>query len=527
MSIASEITRISGNVSDSLSAVAAKGVTVPSGSNSDDLAGLIALINSGGLDIPIFTQTWDDNWETVVSLTCNKTYSQCVSINNAGYYSGVLLITDQSHTEENYFGMGVREYADMLVYTGVTNNIPGFEVQYNSNNTMVYSDNPRGIDSLNATSNGTYNAPTGKLYKTVTVNVSGGSGVVVTEEPDSGGGVIKNITAVDLSNDTVDAAHLLYGYTAHDSTGTAITGSYTPSSPSTQTKTATPTESEQLIEPDSGYLLSSVTVEAISSTYIGSDIPTRTSSDMSVVGRTVVAPAGFYASPSSAQVAQGTAGTPTATKGTVSNHSISVTPSVTNTAGYISGSTINGTAVTVDASELVSGTYNVTSSGTKDVTNYASASVPAGTATAPSTITGTSATVSTGTNTLTLTKTVSVTPSVTTAGYVSSGTAGNSSVSLTASVTTQAAQTIHPSTSDQTIASGRYLTGAQTIKAVTTSNLSASNILSGVTIKVGDSSDDDCVASVTGNVTFQTYYTGSSAPSSSLGVNGDIYLQTS
>jgi hypothetical protein len=52
---------------------------------------------------------------------------------------------------------------------------------------------------------------------------------------------------------------------------------------------------------------------------------------------------------------------------------------------------------------------------------------------------------------------------------------------------------------------------------VTTSNLSASNIVSGVTIKVGDSSDDDCVASVTGNVVLQNYYTGSSAPSSSLG----------
>ena len=59
--------------------------------------------------------------------------------------------------------------------------------------------------------------------------------------------------------------------------------------------------------------------------------------------------------------------------------------------------------------------------------------MPSGAVTAPSSITGTSATVSTGTNTLTLSKTISVTPNVTTAGYVSSGTAGNSSVSLTAS----------------------------------------------------------------------------------------------
>ena len=62
----------------------------------------------------------------------------------------------------------------------------------------------------------------------------------------------------------------------------------------------------------------------------------------------------------------------------------------------------------------------------------------------------------------------------------------------------QTAQTIHPSTTDQTIASGKYLTGAQTIKAVTTTNLTAANIVSGVTVEIGDADDSDCVASVTG-----------------------------
>lgn len=70
-------------------------------------------------------------------------------------------------------------------------------------------------------------------------------------------------------------------------------------------------------------------------------------------------------------VADGTAGTPTATKGTVSNHSVSVTPSVTNTTGYITGSTKTGTAVTVSASELVSGSETKTQNGTYNVTNLA------------------------------------------------------------------------------------------------------------------------------------------------------------
>lgn len=367
-----------------------------------------------------------------------------------------------------------------------------------------------------------------------------------------------------------------------------------------QNKTVNPTTSQQSITADTGYTgLGTVTVTAI---------PTETKSDINPTtsSQTITPTSGKYLT--SVQInamPSGTAGTPTATKGTVSNHSISVTPSVTNTTGYITGSTKTGTAVTVSASELVSGSETKTSNGTYDVTNLAelvvnvsgggsptiqslsvtpteseqtfnnssvdgykpvtveaisstyvgsgitrrdstdltassatvsvpagyyeeagSKSVASGSATGPSSLSGSSATISTGTNTITLTKTgVTTTPTVS-AGYVSSATASTATVTLTASVTTKAAATYHPSTTAQSIASGTYLTGAQTIAAVTTTNLSASNIVSGVTIKVGDSSDDDCVASVTGNVVLQNYYTGSSAPSSSLGSNGDLYLQS-
>lgn len=133
----------------------------------------------------------------------------------------------------------------------------------------------------------------------------------------------------------------------------------------------------------------------------------------------------------------------------------------TKTSGDLSA---NGATVTVPA-----GYY--ASQATKSISN--------GSATAPATISGTSASVSTGTNTLTLSKTVSVTPTVS-AGYVASGTAGNSSVSLTASVTTKAAATITPTTSNQTIASGTYLTGTQTISG--DSNLVAGNIVYGKSI---------------------------------------------
>lgn len=145
---------------------------------------------------------------------------------------------------------------------------------------------------------------------------------------------------------------------------------------------------------------------------------------------------------------------------------------------YSGGTKYTGTAAENDSSDLtVSGATVTVPAGY--YSSQASKAVASGSATAPNTISGTSATVSTGTNTLTLSKTVSVTPSVT-AGYVSAGTAGSSSVSLTASVTTKTAATITPGTSNQTIASGTYLTGAQTVLG--DADLVAANIVYGKTI---------------------------------------------
>lgn len=64
MSVQSEITRLSGNVTAALSAIAGKGVTVPDGSNSDSLAALIESIQAGGgggsFDLSNFMQNITD-----------------------------------------------------------------------------------------------------------------------------------------------------------------------------------------------------------------------------------------------------------------------------------------------------------------------------------------------------------------------------------------------------------------------------------------------------------------------------------
>ena len=295
----------------------------------------------------------------------------------------------------------------------------------------------------------------------ILTDVSENQAITITDELDANGGTIRHINGIVVAGTKT----ITENGTGIDVTAYSAVDVSVPSSGGTyQTKTnISPTTSSQTITPDSGYdALSSVQINAMPSLTL-----------------------------------------PTSTSGSA-------------TSGYTSKATISRS--TSDQYINIGTGYN--SAGAY----YKVSAVANGSATAPASITGTSATVSTGTNTLTLSKTVSVTPSVT-AGYVSSGTAGNSSVSLTASVTTKAAATYHPSTTDQTISASQYLTGAQTIKAVT-HNLDATKILSGTTFKIGDSSDDDCVISVAGSVTFQTIYSGSSAPSSSTGVNGDIYIQT-
>lgn len=264
MSISSEINRISGNISDSLSAIASKGVTVPSGSNSDDLAGLISQM--------------PDNYSVTLNLTGASSSATGTKVVSGGSYFTEITPTTVGHK-----------------ISSITVTMGGVDIT-----SQVFKS---GVGAKAITANGTYSASSDNLsgYDTVTVNVSGG-----------GGG-----------------------------------------SPNLQAKTnISPTTSSQTITPDSGYDgLSSVQINAMPS---------------------------------------GTAGTPTASKGTVSNHQVSVTPSVTNTTGYITGSTKTGTAVTVSASELVSGSETKTANGTYDVTNLEElvVNVPSPVKTATGTFTG-------------------------------------------------------------------------------------------------------------------------------------------
>lgn len=76
-------------------------------------------------------------------------------------------------------------------------------------------------------------------------------------------------------------------------------------------------------------------------------------------------------------------------------------------------------------------------------------------------------------------------------------------------IPTKEAATYNTSTADQTINSGQYLGGNQTIKAVTTANIDAGNIKKGVTVKVGDANNAGRIKDITG--TYTTVSSGQAA----------------
>lgn len=469
-----------------------------------DAAGLpVTGTATAGIDLPIFSTVYDsDNDYQLVSITCNKTYSELYALEEDGLLAGALehaTVTgsDSYEYEITLTNIGSVGYpsestfpppGDYLNFVS-SGRQPYYDIYLKSNDEIYLVKPSVFAGTLNVTANGTYEPEYGD-YSYVKVNVNVPTGTARTSAD------------LTVSGATVTAPAGLYSEAASASvaSGTEGTPTATKDTVSNNSVTVTPsvtnvagyisggTHSGTAVTVTASELVSGSETKTANGTYdvanleeIVVNVPTgtaRTSSDLTVSGATVTVPAGLYSSQASASVASGTAGTPTASKGTVSNHSIAVTPSVTNTTGYITGGTKNGTAVTVSASELVSGTYTVDSSGTKDVTNYASASVPAGTAGTPSATKGTVSNHQ-----------VSVTPSVTnTTGWITGGTKSGTAVTVTASE----------------LASGN--------KAITDN---------------GTNIDVVGYSTVSVAVPFSTIYSGSGNPSSSTGSNGDIYIKTS
>lgn len=144
-------------------------------------------------------------------------------------------------------------------------------------------------------------------------------------------------------------------------------------------KTATPSESAQVIQPTNGKVLSKVSIGAISSNYIGSNITQRSATDLSASGSVVSVPSGYYAATASKAISAGSATTPATT--------ISVTPSVSlnSATGVITVTAAGSSSITPSisagyVSTGVAGAVSVNGSNTYSLTSKSAQTYTPGTA---------------------------------------------------------------------------------------------------------------------------------------------------
>ena len=419
------------------------------------------------------------------------------------------------------------------------------------------------------TANGTYSPSAGKYFSSVEVAIAGDTSTyqsktispstsVQTVTADSGYDALSDVTVNAIQTETKSVTPTTSTQKVTPTSGKYLTevsisaiqtetksvtsnGTYKPTNgkyfssvtvnvPSetfnTQTKTVTPTESTQTVSPDNGYNgLSTVTVNPISSTYIGSAVPTK--------GATTITPN----SKSQTAISSGTYATGNIIVSAVPTETKSITANGTYTPSngkYFSSVNVN---VVGDAFDTQSKSVTPTESeqivtpdagydGLSSVTIGAISSTYVGsgvTRKSAATITpSTSAQIAVSAGTyVTGNITVAAIPN----NYVdtSDATAAASDIiqnktayikgkKVTGTMPSKGAATITPTTTNQTINAGQYLSGAQTIKG--DGNLVPENIISGKSI-----------FGVSGSVVIQKYYTGTSDPSSSLGNDGDIYLK--
>ena len=183
MSISSEITRIANKRDASFTAVANKGVTVPSGSTIDDLPGLISSISTGGSVYSVsttLTNVTSNNNDTEVlqggSFFADLTPANGTAITNVVVTMGGVDITSQVFSP----GVGTKSIASNGTYTAASDSLSGYsQVSVNVQNSYSASDNGKVVSngalvsqtSATYTTNNTYDTTT---VNSVTVNVSGG-----------------------------------------------------------------------------------------------------------------------------------------------------------------------------------------------------------------------------------------------------------------------------------------------------------------------------------------------------------------
>ena len=174
MSIATDVSRIKGNITAALAAIADKGVTVPDGSTSDVLASLIASIEAGGGGAKIITGEFTlDTAASGVLIEHNLS-----EVPNFAYYFA-LLAPSVSNQYQSYSTRFFAIYLDGIHYSYYVSGGA-------SNKNTKYSKNTYDISKIVSSSNST-----GAYFA---ANSATNSKIIIGGNPSSNYGYFKNAT---------------------------------------------------------------------------------------------------------------------------------------------------------------------------------------------------------------------------------------------------------------------------------------------------------------------------------------------
>ena len=128
---------------------------------------------SGGVDVPIFTIVRDPNTGDATSITCNKTFAQCLDYGENGY--GWTLVHEVVD-EEEYYGTTDLYYQDSshIIFSAMDGLYPSYDIQFNSNGTITLTEPSAQNTTMNITENGDY-YPVGYTSLVHVAVASGGS----------------------------------------------------------------------------------------------------------------------------------------------------------------------------------------------------------------------------------------------------------------------------------------------------------------------------------------------------------------
>lgn len=159
----------------------------------------------GGTDIPTFTVTWSSDWETLVSITCDKTYAECLSRSDNDR-SALCVDTNGNGTDDfTYCCSFVEAHTGYLEYVVTGGWESYYDLLYYSNGTITMV-NPSAYtrESSDITVSGsTVTIPAGEYTIQEVVNVPGSNPVKTKTGTFTGNGTRQVEISCDFEPDLI------------------------------------------------------------------------------------------------------------------------------------------------------------------------------------------------------------------------------------------------------------------------------------------------------------------------------------